>query len=59
VLLRRRACARSRAPVWASATTRVRANTVYDSDLDLDREIEYAFDTEEPMLGRPAAGDVE
>jgi len=27
--------------------------------LDLDREIEYAFDTDEPMLGRPPAGDVE
>ena len=26
---------------------------------DLDREIEYAFDTDEPMLGRPPAGDVE
>ena len=25
----------------------------------LDREIEYAFDTDEPMLGRPPAGDVE
>jgi hypothetical protein len=24
---------------------------------DLDREIEYAFDTDEPMLGRPPAGD--
>ena len=24
-----------------------------------DREIEYAFDTDEPMLGRPPAGDVE
>jgi hypothetical protein len=23
------------------------------------REIEYAFDTDEPMLGRPPAGDVE
>jgi hypothetical protein len=22
---------------------------------DLDREIEYAFDTDEPMLGRPPA----
>jgi hypothetical protein len=28
-------------------------------DLDLDREIEYAFDTDEPMPGRPPAGDVE
>jgi hypothetical protein len=27
--------------------------------LDLDREIEYAFDTDEPMLGTPPAGDVE
>jgi hypothetical protein len=26
---------------------------------DLDREIEYAFDTDEPMLGRPPAGDLE
>jgi hypothetical protein len=26
---------------------------------DLDREIEYAFDPDEPMLGRPPAGDVE
>jgi hypothetical protein len=24
-----------------------------EDDLDLDREIEYAFDTDEPMLGRP------
>jgi len=24
-----------------------------------DREIEYAFDTDEPMLGRPPARDVE
>jgi DNA-directed RNA polymerase subunit beta' len=30
-----------------------------EDELDLDREIEYAFDTEEPMLGRPPAGDVE
>jgi DNA-directed RNA polymerase subunit beta' len=30
-----------------------------EDDLDLDREIEYAFDTDEPMLGRPPAGDVE
>jgi hypothetical protein len=30
-----------------------------DEDMDLDREIEYAFDTEEPMVGRPPAGDVE
>jgi len=28
-------------------------------ELDLDREIEYALDTDEPMLGRPPAGDVE
>jgi len=28
-------------------------------EIDLDREIEYAFDTDEPMLGRPPAGDVE
>lgn len=27
-----------------------------EDDLDLDREIEYAFDTDEPMLGRPPAG---
>jgi hypothetical protein len=26
---------------------------------ELDREIECAFDTDEPMLGRPPAGDVE
>jgi DNA-directed RNA polymerase subunit beta' len=30
-----------------------------EDDLDLDREIEYAFDTEEPMLGRTPSGDVE
>jgi DNA-directed RNA polymerase subunit beta' len=30
-----------------------------EDDLDLDREIEYAFYTDEPMLGRPPAGDVE
>ncbi len=30
-----------------------------EEDLDLDREIEYAFDTEEPMGVRPPAGDVE
>jgi DNA-directed RNA polymerase subunit beta' len=30
-----------------------------EDDLDLDREIEYAFDTHEPMLGPPPAGDVE
>jgi DNA-directed RNA polymerase subunit beta' len=30
-----------------------------EDELDLDREIEYAFDTDEPMLGRPPAGDVE
>jgi DNA-directed RNA polymerase subunit beta' len=30
-----------------------------EDDLDLDREIEYAFDTDERMLGRPPAGDVE
>ena len=29
-----------------------------EDDLDLDREIEYAFDTDEPMLGRPPVGDV-
>jgi hypothetical protein len=28
-------------------------------EIDLDREIEYAFDTDEPMLGRAPAGDVE
>ena len=28
-------------------------------ELDLDREIEYAFDTDQPMLGRPPAGDAE
>jgi hypothetical protein len=27
--------------------------------MDLDREIEYAFDTEEPMASRPPAGDIE
>ena len=26
---------------------------------DLDPEIDYAFDTDEPMPGRPPAGDVE
>jgi DNA-directed RNA polymerase subunit beta' len=30
-----------------------------EDELDLDREIENAFDTDEPMLGRPPAGDVE
>src|SRR6187397_978195 len=30
-----------------------------EDELDLDREIEYAFDTEEPMSARPPAGDVE
>ena len=30
-----------------------------EDDFDLDRDIEYAFDTDEPMLGRPPAGDVE
>ena len=30
-----------------------------EDDLDLDREIEYAFDTEEPMAGRTPSGDVE
>jgi hypothetical protein len=30
-----------------------------EDDLDFDGEIEYAFDTDEPMLGRPPAGDVE
>jgi DNA-directed RNA polymerase subunit beta' len=30
-----------------------------EDELDLDREIEYAFDTDESMLGRPPAGDVE
>ena len=30
-----------------------------EDEMDLDREIEYAFDTEEPMVGRPPAGDVE
>jgi len=30
-----------------------------EEDLDLDREIEYAFDTDEPLIGRPQGGDVE
>ena len=30
-----------------------------EDELDLDRENEYALDTDEPMLGRPPAGDVE
>ena len=30
-----------------------------EEDLDLDREIEYAFDVEEPMAGRVPTGDVE
>jgi hypothetical protein len=30
-----------------------------EEDLDLDREIEYAFDTEEPMSARPPSGDIE
>ena len=30
-----------------------------DGKVNIDREIEYAFDTDEPMLGRPPAGDVE
>ncbi len=30
-----------------------------EDDLDLDREVGYTFDTDEPMLGRPPAGDVE
>jgi hypothetical protein len=29
-----------------------------EEDLDMDREIEYAFDTEELMGVRPPAGDV-
>jgi DNA-directed RNA polymerase subunit beta' len=30
-----------------------------EDELDLDREIEYAFDVEEPMAGRAPTGDVE
>ena len=30
-----------------------------EEDLDLDRDIEYAFETEEPMSARPPAGDIE
>ena len=30
-----------------------------EEDMDLDREIEYAFETEETMSSRPPAGDVE
>jgi DNA-directed RNA polymerase subunit beta' len=30
-----------------------------EDELDLDREIEYAFEAEETMGGRPPAGDVE
>jgi DNA-directed RNA polymerase subunit beta' len=30
-----------------------------EEDMDLDREIEYAFETEEPMSARPPAGDIE
>ena len=30
-----------------------------EEDLDLDREIEYAIDVEEPMSGRAPTGDVE
>jgi hypothetical protein len=30
-----------------------------EDEMDLDREIEYAFDTDEPMAGRAPSGDVE
>jgi len=30
-----------------------------EEELDLDRDIEYAFETEEPMSARPPAGDIE
>ena len=30
-----------------------------EEDMDLDREIEYAFESEEPMAGRSPSGDVE
>jgi hypothetical protein len=30
-----------------------------EEEPDLDREIECGFDTDEPMLGRPPAGNVE
>jgi hypothetical protein len=30
-----------------------------EDELDLDREIEYAFEAEKTMGGRPPAGDVE
>src|SRR5712691_5923085 len=30
-----------------------------EDEMDLDREIEYAFETEEPMSARPPAGDIE
>ena len=30
-----------------------------EDELDLDREIEYAFDVEEPMAGIAPTGDVE
>ena len=30
-----------------------------EDDLDLDREIEYAFDADEPLVARPPAGDLE
>jgi DNA-directed RNA polymerase subunit beta' len=30
-----------------------------EDDLDMDREIEYAFDTEEPLVGRGPVGDIE
>jgi hypothetical protein len=30
-----------------------------EDDLDMDREIEYAFDADEPLVARPPAGDLE
>jgi hypothetical protein len=43
----------------SSQTARSRRRSGEENALDLDREIEYTFDTDEPMLGRPPAGDVE
>jgi hypothetical protein len=41
------------------ATTAAGTAAAAEDEPRRDREIEYAFDTDEPMLGRPPAGDVE
>jgi hypothetical protein len=50
-----RAEARSaKAGATAAGATGAGGGTLY-----LDREIEYSFDTDQPILGRPPAGDRE